>query len=156
MTDTFTFRPTQDAKYKDSAADANDSVLVRQRLNRPVAPHLMIYKWQTTWILSALNRITGSILSGTFYVFGAAYVAAPLFGWHLDSASIAAAFAAWPAFLQVSTKLFFALPFTFHSFNGLRHLVWDTGSAFRNSQVVKTGWTVVGLSVISALGLALI
>lgn len=53
-------------------------------------------------------------------------------------------------------KMGLALPFTFHSFNGIRHLVWDTGAQMKNQQVVNTGWAVVGLTVVSALGLAFI
>lgn len=51
-------------------------------------------------------------------------------------------------------KLGVALPFCFHGFNGVRHLVWDTGREFANKQVVRTGWAVVGLSVTSAMALA--
>ena len=47
-----------------------------------------------------------------------------------------------------------ALPFTFHSFNGIRHLVWDTGREFGNKQVQRTGWFVVGASVVGAGALA--
>jgi succinate dehydrogenase (ubiquinone) cytochrome b560 subunit len=39
--------------------------------------------------------------------------------------------------------------------NGIRHLIWDTATMIKNKQVQQTGWAVVGLSVISALGLAL-
>jgi succinate dehydrogenase (ubiquinone) cytochrome b560 subunit len=130
-----------------------NSILAGQRRNRPISPHLSIYQPQIPWILSILNRITGATLSGSFYLFGAAYLVAPLLGWHLESASIAAAFASWPVAAKIGTKAFFALPFTFHSFNGLRHIIWDMGSQFSNKQVIVTGWTVVGLSVASALGL---
>lgn len=68
---------------------------------------------------------------------------------------MAAAFAAWPAILQFGTKMFFALPFTFHSFNGLRHLVWDTATMMTNKRVQQSGWVAVGLSVVSAMALAL-
>lgn len=40
-------------------------ILVSQRLNRPVAPHLAIYKWQITSVLSVLERITGAVLAGS-------------------------------------------------------------------------------------------
>lgn len=103
--------------------------------------------------MSALNRITGCILSGGFYVFGAAYLVSPLLGLHMDSVSMAAAFGAWPLAAKVLAKFTFALPFTYHSFNGLRHLVWDMGSAFKNAQVIKTGYAVAGLSVASAFAL---
>jgi succinate dehydrogenase (ubiquinone) cytochrome b560 subunit len=130
-----------------------NSILASQRRNRPVSPHISIYQPQITWYASGLNRITGVTLAGTFYVFGAAYLVAPLLGWHLESASVAAAFASLPVVAKMGVKAFFALPFTFHSLNGIRHLVWDAGLAFSNQQVIRTGWTVVGLSVVSALGL---
>ena len=49
-----------------------------------------------------------------------------------------------------------ALPFTFHSWNGIRHLVWDSGREFGNQNVVRTGYIVIGLSVVSAGALAYI
>lgn len=76
-----------------------------------------------------------------------------MMGWHLESASIAAAFAAWPIAAKVATKFLLAFPFTYHALNGVRHLVWDTGASLTNKQVIVTGWTVVGLSVATALGL---
>ncbi|EXJ91813.1 succinate dehydrogenase (ubiquinone) cytochrome b560 subunit [Capronia epimyces CBS 606.96] len=142
----------QAATTQVSQSGAQD-ILAAQRRHRPVSPHLAIYKPQVTWYLSALNRITGATLSGGIYVFGAAYLAAPLFGWHLESASLAASFATLPILAKVALKSLVALPFTFHSFNGLRHLVWDTGSSITNKQVIVTGWSVVGLSVVSALAL---
>lgn len=103
-----------------------------------------------------LNRLTGIALSGTFYAFGAAYLVAPYLGWHLESAVLAASFAKWPVVLQGLTKFFVSLPFTFHAFNGIRHLVWDTASAITNKKVIQTGWTAVGLTVLSSLVLAFI
>lgn len=139
-----------------SPTNASDEILAKQRLNRPVSPHLGIYKPQITWCGSILNRITGVALSGAFYFFGALYLIAPTMGWHLESSVIAASFAAWPLALKVLTKMAIALPFTYHSFNGLRHLVWDTASMITNKQVQQTGWFVVGLSVVSSLALAFI
>jgi len=100
-----------------------------------------------------MNRITGCIASGGLYVFGFAYLVAPAFGWHLESASMAAAFAAWPVALKLMAKFLVAFPFTFHSFNGVRHLLWDSGAMLTNKQVIITGWAVVGVSVATALGL---
>ncbi|EEQ33919.1 succinate dehydrogenase cytochrome b560 subunit [Microsporum canis CBS 113480] len=140
------------------APDTTDptSILAKQRLNRPVSPHLSIYRPQITWYLSSLNRITGAILSGSLYIFASAYLVSPLLGWHLESASLAAAFAALPIAAKVAMKFTMALPFTFHCYNGVRHLVWDMGKQLTNQQVITTGWTVVGLTLTSALALALI
>jgi succinate dehydrogenase (ubiquinone) cytochrome b560 subunit len=148
-------RPRPAATQTTTKSDAY-SILASQRLHRPVSPHLGIYRPQVTSVLSALNRVTGSILSGGFYLFGAAYLVSPLFGWHLDTASMAAVFASMPLAAKVPLKMLVAFPFTFHSFNGVRHLIWDVGFQLKNQQVINTGWTVVGLSVVSALGLAFI
>ncbi|ERF73213.1 hypothetical protein EPUS_03054 [Endocarpon pusillum Z07020] len=145
----------QAATQPTSPSDAY-SILASQRLHRPVSPHLKIYRPQITWILSALNRITGSVLSGGFYIFGAAYLVSPLFGWHLDTASLAAAFASWPWAAQLAAKMAAAFPFTFHAWNGIRHLTWDVGAALNNQQVIRTGWVVVGFTVVSSLALALL
>lgn len=126
-------------------------ILVKQRLQRPVAPHLTIYKPQITWILSSLNRITGSLLSGGLYIFGALYAVAPVLGLSITSAGMAAGFAKWPVALQMLAKAGVAAPFWFHNFNGLRHLVWDMGRQLTNMQVIRTGWVVVGLTAVSTL-----
>jgi succinate dehydrogenase (ubiquinone) cytochrome b560 subunit len=76
-----------------------------------------------------------------------------LLGWHLDSHSVAAAVASWPIILKVVGKFALAMPFTFHSFNSIRHLIWDTGSQFTNRQVIITGGAAVAVSVVSALAL---
>ncbi|KAI4163621.1 MAG: hypothetical protein LQ342_002655 [Letrouitia transgressa] len=131
-------------------------ILANQRLNRPVAPHLSIYKPQVTWYLSGLNRITGSVLSGGFYIFGAAYLAGPLFGWHLESSALAESFGALPTAAKVAIKFGVALPFTFHTWNGMRHLVWDTGRELKNSQIQWTGWAVVGATVVTSGALAMV
>ena len=134
--------------------ETGSDILVQQRLKRPVSPHLGIYKWQITWLPSILNRITGSVLSGGLYVFGFGYLVAPLLGMHWESHAIAAAFGSLPLLAKVGLKFTFAFPFTFHSINGVRHLVWDMGKELRNSQIIWTGWTVIGLSLVSAAALA--
>ncbi|KAF2166386.1 hypothetical protein M409DRAFT_23576 [Zasmidium cellare ATCC 36951] len=136
--------------------EACDSILAKQRLNRPVAPHLAIYQPQITWYGSAFNRITGCVLSGGFYIYGALYLVAPVLGWHVESAVVAASFAAWPLVLQILAKTSVGFFFTFHCMNGIRHLTWDTASMITNQKVAQTGWFVVGASALGALALAFI
>lgn len=105
-------------------------LLVAQRKKRPIAPHLSIYQPQLTWYSSAANRITGVALSGAIYTYFAAYAAAPLVGWQgLDTASLVEVFGSFPEPVKVSIKGAIALPFTYHSWNSLRHLIWDTTTA---------------------------
>ncbi|PGH02533.1 succinate dehydrogenase, cytochrome b556 subunit [Blastomyces parvus] len=118
-------------------SDPND-LLRKQRLNRPTSPNLTIYRPQITSVLSILHRNTGLLVSGSFYLFFAAYVASPWLGWHIDSTSLAASFGALPVAAKVLLKTTVALPFTFHSFNGVRHLVWDVGRGLTNKQVIRS------------------
>jgi len=101
------------------------------------------------------NRITGAILSGGVYCFGAAYLVSPLFGWHLDVPTLVATFGSLPVAAKLGIKSLVAFPFAFHSINGLRHLTWDTGAALSNKQVIRTGWTVVGLTSAATIALVM-
>ncbi|KAF7718819.1 Uncharacterized protein PECH_005849 [Penicillium ucsense] len=139
-----------------STAAEENSILAKQRMNRPVSPHLAIYRPQIGWVASGLNRVTGVALSGTLYLWATAYLASPALGWHVESASMVAAMGALPFAAKVLLKTIMALPFTFHSFNGLRHLMWDLGRGLSNNVIIKSGWTVVGVSVASALALAFV
>jgi succinate dehydrogenase (ubiquinone) cytochrome b560 subunit len=142
------------ATQKLTPADAS-SLLAKQRLNRPVSPHLDIYDKQQTWFGGSIwMRFTGSAFSGTLYAFSAAYLVAPLVGWHLESASLAAAFGALPFAVKGGLKFLAAWPFTFHAFNGVRHLLFDMGYGFKRQTIVKTGWYIWGASLVGGLYLA--
>ncbi|KAJ5796927.1 uncharacterized protein N7518_005467 [Penicillium psychrosexuale] len=145
----------QTRQVTSNTQDPNQ-ILIQQRLRRPVAPHLSIYRPQIGWIGSSLHRITGVALSGTLYLWATAYLASPALGWHIESASMVAAMGALPFAAKVALKTTLALPFTYHCMNGIRHLMWDLGRGLTNPVIIKTGWTVIGLSVASAVGLALI
>lgn len=128
--------------------------LAKKRLQRPVAPHLGIYKWQITSVLSSLERITGSIFSGGLYIFGTTYFLSSYLGWGLSSASMAAAFGALPLAAKTAAKFCIAWPLAFHCINGLRYLTWDTARAITNVQVVRTGWMAVGATTATAVAVA--
>ncbi len=100
------------------------------------------------------NRITGAALSGGLYIFATAYLLSPLLGWHLESSHIAESFGQLNPWVKGGVKFVVATPFVFHSLNGVRHLVWDTGRELKNGQVNWTGWTVVGGTVLGSAGLA--
>jgi succinate dehydrogenase (ubiquinone) cytochrome b560 subunit len=133
----------------------NREILDAQRRNRPVSPHLSIYKLEQTWFgASAWTRITGAILSGSSYVFFSGYLVAPLLGWHWESASVAAAFAGLPFLAKAAVKFALAFPFSFHFFQGIRHIVHDVGYAYAKP-ILKKGDTMVwAAGVLTGLYLA--
>lgn len=81
-----------------------ENLLAQQRLRRPLSPHLTIYKWEITSVLSSLMRITGVALSASLYLFGAFYLASPHLGLDLSSSAIAAAFGNLPAAVRYPIK----------------------------------------------------
>ncbi|GJJ68113.1 succinate dehydrogenase (ubiquinone) cytochrome b560 subunit [Entomortierella parvispora] len=130
--------------------------LVQQRKNRPLSPHLTIYQPQLTWYLSMFHRATGGAVAFGFYAGAITYAVGPMFGMGFDAATVVSTIATVPVAAKVAGKFIVALPFTFHSFNGLRHLLWDTTRALTLKGVYSTGYAVIGLSTVSAIGLALI
>ncbi len=90
-------------------------------------------------------------MTGSFYVYSLAYLAAPLTGWHLESATLAAAAAGAPLAVKAVAKFLIAWPVFFHSFNGTRHLVWDLAIGFKKSTIKNGGWALWGASLVSAL-----
>ncbi|TRX89931.1 hypothetical protein FHL15_009203 [Xylaria flabelliformis] len=130
------------------------SLLASQRLHRPVAPHLSAYDYKQTWFSSSVwTRITGGGFTAALYVFSISYLAAPLTGWHLETASLAAAAGGLPLAVKGGLKFLLAWPFTFHLFNGTRHLVWDLAKGFNKPTIHAGNWGIWGASLVSALGI---
>jgi succinate dehydrogenase (ubiquinone) cytochrome b560 subunit len=75
---------------------------------------------------------------------------APVFGWHIDSASLVASFGSLPVGIKTAMKFAMAFPLTFHCINGVGHLIWDTGRRFSRKAIVTQGWTIVGVSLVAA------
>ena len=122
------------------------------RGNRPLSPHLTIYRPQLTSITSILTRITGNAL----------IVASLLMVWWLLAAATSeAAFAVADG---VITSLLGDLVMTlslwglwYHTLAGVRHLIWDNGVGLEIETAEKLGWAVViGSVVLSVLTLIII
>ncbi len=110
---------------------------------RPLSPHLQIYSWQLTAVLSILHRATGVALCAG---------AVLLVWWLAAAASGPQAFATTQNFIGSwfgqALLLGWTFSLFFHLCNGVRHLVWDAGWGFRMATVYASGWTVVGASIV--------
>jgi len=118
-----------------SMADVN-------RGNRPLSPHLSIYRPQMTSVLSILHRITG---------VGMSLSAVLIVWWFLAAATgpeyfefVDGLLTSWLGLLILVASLW---AFWFHFFNGIRHLRWDAGVGLGLSASARTGWIAVILSV---------
>lgn len=120
------------------------------RVERPLSPHLQVYRWQITMALSILHRGTGLALSAGLIVF--VY-------WLLSLASGPAAYAeAQPLLGSGLLKLCYAgwaFCFFYHLANGIRHLIWDLGRGFEKDQIRLGGWLVVIFATAATLVVAL-
>lgn len=117
-----------------------------QNANRPLSPHLQVYRLPLAGKMSITHRITGVALAG----------GAVLFAWWL----IAAAYG--PEYFGVAQDFLsswfgrlilfgLTLCFTYHFLNGLRHLKWDAGKGLTKEKLQSSGIMVLGLTVVLTL-----
>ena len=110
---------------------------------RPLSPHLQVYRWQMTSVLSILHRGTG-----LFLVLGSVMIAFWVVALAL-SHNIFASYQAWLGALLGKVLLAgWSFSLFFHWANGIRHLLWDAGWGYEIERVYITGWIVVLLSVV--------
>ncbi|KIN60162.1 Succinate dehydrogenase, cytochrome b556 subunit [Sulfitobacter noctilucae] len=122
------------------------------RGNRPLSPHLSIYRPQLTSITSILTRITGNAML---------IAALMIVWWFLAAASSADYFAIANGFVTSwfgDLVMFFSLlGLWYHTLAGVRHLIWDSGYALDLPTAEKLGWAcLVGsvvLTIITAIAI---
>lgn len=120
-----------------------------KQIERPLSPHLSVYKPQITSVLSILNRITGVALSVGLIA---------LTYWLLAIAGGSESYADMKDCLGgiLGKLLIFGWTFAFfyHLCNGIRHLYWDTGRGFEPEQVTRSGIiTIVATVFLTVLAL---
>lgn len=115
--------------------------------NRPLSPHLQVYRWQITMVMSILHRATGvaMALGSLLLVY-----------WLVSLASGAEAYTAaleclgsFPGRVVLAGMSF---AFFYHLCNGIRHLFWDTGRGFEISQIYASGYTAITVAVVLTAG----
>ena len=123
-----------------------------KRVERPLSPHLQIYRPQLTSITSILTRITGNglivgVMLAVWWLFAAAvspeYFAvanAVATSWFGDLAFTCSAWAVW-----------------YHYLSGLRHLYFDAGHGLEIATAEKLGWSIIaGSFILTALTILIV
>src|SRR5262245_37386256 len=110
---------------------------------RPLSPHLTVYKLRYTMVSSIVNRATGLVMSAGLLI---------LLYWLVALSQGAEAYAKAQ---MVLSHWFFkvvltgvAFTFCYHLVAGIRHLVWDTGRGLERHQSQKSAYAVGIISVL--------
>ncbi len=106
--------------------------------DRPLSPHLQVYRPQFTFVFSILHRMTGVAL-GLGALLLVYWLAAAAAGpeWFKGARAAAGSWLGWLVLLGFTWALFY------HLCNGIRHLFWDVGMGFELTTARLTGWCVV-------------
>ncbi len=120
--------------------------------NRPLSPHLEVYRLEINMVTSIVNRITG---------VGMALAALLIVWWLIAAASSASYYAfvdglltSWIGLIVLVGSLW---ALWFHFLAGLRHIWMDFGYGYEIETVNMSGWVlVVGSVVLTALSLLIL
>lgn len=110
---------------------------------RPLSPHIQIYRPQLTAVLSITHRLTGvglaaGLLVLVYWLSSAAYGPE---AYHKATALLGSGLGRVLLFAW-SVALFY------HLSNGIRHLLWDTGRGLEIAQVYRSGYAVLASTAI--------
>lgn len=110
---------------------------------RPLSPHLQVYRWQIQMVTSVLHRATGIVLAA-----GALGLAAGLLCLMLGPAQWACFTAAAGAWYGQVFLFGWTWSFAYHLCNGIRHVVQDFGYGFSIPAFVRSSWMSLGGSLL--------
>ena len=112
--------------------------------DRPLSPHLSIYRWPVTMVSSILHRGTGLAMAVGFILFVL---------WLADMAVGRDAYIAFMSAMDSTIGrvllIGWSWAFFYHLANGIRHLVWDVGYGFEKREANASAWFVIVLSVLA-------
>lgn len=108
------------------------------KTERPLSPHLTVYRWPITMTLSIIHRMTGVVLSVGLIA---------LVVWLESIAAGAGSYETVSAWMNTLIGKLLLLGWTaaffFHLANGVRHLFWDVGMGFELRHANASAWFVV-------------
>lgn len=109
---------------------------------RPLSPHLTIYRPPITMTMSIVHRITG----------GALYFGTLLVIWWLVAAASSESyfdFVSWVfgSWIGRLVLLGYTWALMHHMLGGIRHLVWDAGAALEKHTASKLAWATLAASL---------
>ena len=116
--------------------------------NRPLSPHLQIYRLQITSVLSICHRLSGIGLGAGTLLLAYWLIAVAAGPGPFDYAQ--GLIGSW---LGIILLVFWTFGLSYHLCNGIRHLFWDAGYGYELETVHRSGWLVVLTSVLLTGGM---
>ena len=112
----------------------------------PISPHLQIYKWHISSLLSITHRIAGviNLLALILMFFW-------LLAFSLGENNYELFLMAVNSFFGKFILIGFTWSMSFHIFSGIRHLVWDMGYGFEIKTANISGVLVILSSLVSTI-----
>ena len=110
--------------------------------NKPLSPHLTIYKPQITSVMSITHRATGVFQSlGTLFILTYFFSVVlnedfyRIFEYFIES------------YVGKTFLFFYLLSLCYHLCNGIRHLLWDLGFGFEIKNVYYSGYLTIFIAI---------
>lgn len=114
--------------------------------NRPLSPHLQVYRLPLTGLFSILHRITGMLLS-----VGLLLVVCLLYTIAAGEEAYVAMQTVMGFWLTKAVYWGFVFALFFHLCHGIRHLIWDVGKGFERATMNR----YAGYELVSSLTLTI-
>ena len=111
-------------------------------MENPLSPHIQIYRWQITSVLSILHRVSGVVTS-----LGSIILVTWLLALGLGEEALNFINSIFFSFLGRAVLILLTLAVSFNALNDVRHLFWDYGYGFSLNSVKITGWLIVISSI---------
>jgi len=121
------------------------------RGNRPLSPHLTVYRPQWTSVTSILTRITGNAL-----IVGAVLVVWWLMALSIGPEAHARADAVITSWFGILVLILSLWALWYHSLAGVRHLIWDSGRMLDVARSELAGKVIVVASILLTVATVLI
>lgn len=129
-----------------SILNRNHMPEAKKTFERPLSPHLQVYRLPMTALMSISHRATGFALA----------VGTIMLTWMLIAAACGPeAYQTFTGFAgsPVGKVLLFGWAFSlfYHMANGVRHLIWDTGALLTLPGAYRAGCAVLAFTVIATV-----
>ena len=114
--------------------------------NRPLSPHLQIYRWYLTMAMSIIHRATGIAI--TVGLLGLTWWLVALAS---GPDSYATAQSVLGNFLGGLILFGFTLALFLHGASGVRHLIWDLGYGLKKEDANSSAFVVFGFAIAATI-----